>query len=65
MSDTHLQLEPHPIRGTESAWWYEDEKGICVVMECRDANGRLLADTLQATIPWRSLRGAVRRKDKP
>jgi len=58
MSDNHLQLSPHPIRGTKTAWWYEEENGLCIVVEPAQ-------DTKQITIPWASLRGALRRKDAP
>lgn len=64
MADKHLSLKPHAIRGTKSAWWYEESKGICLVQECRDVRGGLLADTRQVTIPWDSLRGALKRKDR-
>lgn len=58
MSNKDLKCEPHAIRGTETAWWYEEEEGVCVVVE-------LAQGTRQITIPWASLRGALKRKDKP
>lgn len=58
MSDTDLQRTPHPIRQTKTAWWYEDELGLYVVVEASRV-------TRQIFIPWASVRGALRRKDKP
>jgi len=64
MSNKHLQLTPHAIRGTVTAWWYEEEKGISVVQEFRDKNG-MLHITESILLPWTSIRGALKRKDKP
>lgn len=58
MSDKDLSMNPHKIRGMKTAWWYEEEKGICLVVEPHDT-------TQLITIPWDSLRFALKRKDKP
>ena len=55
MSD---QRKSHAIRGTKTAWWYEEAKGICVVAES-------VGPTQLIFIPWASLRGALKRKDRP
>ena len=61
MTDKHLKLTPtdfHPSRmssGETRAWWYEEPCGICIVV---DKVG-------QFTIPWRQIRNALKRKDKP
>lgn len=57
MSVNDLQPEPHKIRKRKDAWWYEEEKGLCIVVEPQDR-------TMTIEIPWASLRGALRRKDK-
>ena len=58
MSNQHLHRKPHAIRGTQTAWWYEDAKGIYVVVEAVPAIQCI-------TIPWAYLRGALKRKDRP
>ena len=61
MSNKDLLRTSHAIRDDKDAWWYEEEKGICLVVSdpSKDRN------TFQFTIPWRSLRAALKRKDKP
>jgi hypothetical protein len=58
MSNKDLKCEPHAIRGIKTAWWYEEDMGLCIVVEPAQV-------TQQITIPWASLRGALKRKDKP
>lgn len=58
MSEKHLKGTPHKIRGTETAWWYEEPKGLCLVVECPGSQG---AVTRQITIPWHAILGAVKR----
>lgn len=58
MADKDLQLDPHKIRGTDKAWWYEEETGICIVVEPN-------VTTQQIMIPWGALRSALKRKDQP
>lgn len=59
MSDKHLNLEPtmmyHPTvnGGADESWWYEEAKGIVVVV-----HGKM------ARIPWRQIRAALKRKDR-
>ena len=33
MSNKHLHIHPHDIKGTKRFWWYDDIKGITVVMQ--------------------------------
>jgi len=54
MSAKDLKRSPHLV--DDRAWWYEDIRGIVVVVE--SSKTRLL------TLPWRSLRAALKRKDK-
>jgi hypothetical protein len=57
MSTKHLQLKPHAIRDTKTAWWYEENKGIAVIVEPN-------SQYTHVNIPWESLRKALHRKDK-
>ena len=62
MANKHLKCSPHTINCY--SWWYEDNVGIIVVQECRERDTRLYVDTVMTTITWKSLRNALRRKDK-
>jgi len=53
-----LELKPHNINPIW--WWYEESGGICVV---HGVGGN--ASENMVNIPWRSIRAALRRKDKP
>lgn len=57
----HLNRNPHYV--DDHCWWYEDDKGINVVLE-REA----FAGTCQAAvirhIDWRTIRAALKRKDR-
>jgi len=61
MSDKHLLVDPHQI--DEFAWWYEEPKGISILIEVRKPNGEHLS-TEQRTLAWRSVEAALRRKKK-
>jgi len=63
MAKQHLSLSPHSIRGTKTAWWYEEDSGICVVQQHLEAGVHIA--TVSTVIPWNSLRSALQRKDKP
>lgn len=54
----HLQRKAHAVTGTTKAWWYEEGKGICLVIQPA-------VDTQQIVISWAALRGALKRKDQP
>lgn len=59
MADKHLERRPHHQRGEQDWWWYEEPQGIAVVVK-----GTSSACTRVVDIPWRSLRAALRRKDR-
>jgi len=63
MSDKDLHTSPHAVRGMPEAWWYEEPKGITVVVEFRDNAGDHLG-TKQVPIPWYMLRNALARKER-
>jgi len=65
MGNKHLNRYPHDLHGRNiaegfQAWWYEDDYGIWVYIS--DPNDNKFAR--QCTIPWKSLRAALARKDK-
>jgi len=64
MSDTHLLTASHKIRGTKRAWWYEESAGVCIVQEYWNIKEEYQG-TSSVMIPWRALRGALARKDRP
>ena len=57
MSDKHLNCNPHNIRNRPDAWWYEESKGINMVVEPQDR-------TTQIMIPWREIKNALARKER-
>ena len=57
MSDKHLSLKPHSIRNRSDTWWYEDPKGINIVVEPQHR-------TTDITIPWRAIKNALARKEQ-
>ena len=58
MANKHLKAESHQVIGRLDAWWYEEHRGISVVVE-QDAG-----ETKIINIPWKTLRSALRRKDQ-
>jgi hypothetical protein len=68
MSNKDLKLTPHQLtkevdqHGGET-WWYEEPGGICIVHEIYDQGVHERTDLIK--IPWRSIRAALQRKDKP
>lgn len=52
-----MRLSPQNVN--EDCWYYEEPKGICVVLHGETNQGCLIA-----TIPWKMLRGSLKRKDK-
>ena len=62
MGDENLRLAPHKAKDKNEGypcWWYEEPRGIEVVVSV--AAGKFS----NITIPWRSIREALARKDKP
>jgi len=61
MADKDLKRSSH--RNKDGWWWYEEPKGIAVMVPQNDRAGNHLRTT-EHVITWRSLRGALKRKDK-
>ena len=59
MSVEHLHRDSHAIKGRTDVWWYEERSGVCLVVTFQ---GGMHAKTI--TIPWRAIRGALKRLDK-
>ncbi len=61
MANKHLNQVPHDcnIGPREAWWWYELPGGIQIYHRGKDH------EVKHMLIPWASLRGALRRKDKP
>ena len=57
MSRKHLQNKSHHFKGRDDAWWYEENNGIHVVVERKEG-------TTIVHLPWRSIRSALKRKDR-
>lgn len=52
-----LKGNPHTIANRTDAWWYEEPHGISVVVEPGEK-------TKTIDIPWKSIRNALKRKDR-
>lgn len=61
MANEHLSLKPKTIHA--QAWWYETDGGIEIVHEIRTKGEYVRTETIK--IPWRSIRAALARKDRP
>ena len=63
MSKKHLSLKPKAARvkypEIAEAWWYEENGGIDIHIDPRQANRHI-----SLFIPWASIRAALKRKDK-
>lgn len=57
MSLKHLRGEPHHLRATDKAWWYESNGGMDIVVEASPK-------TEVIRILWSQIRKALARKDK-
>lgn len=61
----HLLRHPHnhekarDAKGEHWWWWYEEPSGMCIVVQFPG-----LPPIPSFTIPWRSIRAALRRKDQ-
>jgi hypothetical protein len=63
MAEKDLDCRPHHIRGhNDDSWWYEDPKGIVVVVWGYDIHGK--ATPKQRLIPWRSIKNALGRRER-
>jgi hypothetical protein len=61
MATEHLDKKPH-WAGLD-CWWYECNGGIEIHTDYRDTEGVRVGHSI-AKIQWRSLRAALKRKDK-
>jgi len=59
MANKHLSYQSHKVAGTDNIWWYEGPSGINLYV--RHSVGCIKG----YTIPWRTIRNALKRKDKP
>lgn len=55
------KLRLDPIRLSQTAWYYEEPQGICVVAEERE-EGRLIGVT-KTIIPWHKLKSSLARHE--
>lgn len=56
-----LSLKPQIV--SETAWYYEEGRGIAVIVEHRDVTGALVGDgPLTVRIPWSKLQASCLRK---
>ena len=62
MANKHLSLKHNQI--VDGCWWYEEEKGITVVVQHTDDNDSY-SHTQLYLIPWKHIRAALGRKDLP
>jgi hypothetical protein len=57
MANSDLKRDPHKI--DENTWWYEEPRGLEIILHDADMDSRRIS------IPWRAIRNALKRKDKP
>ena len=56
-----MTLRDDPTSISEHLWYYEEKKGITIVYEILDKNGKYMR-TDQFMIPWKKLLESVNRK---
>jgi len=56
---TRRSLEPQNI--SNMAWYYEEPKSLCVIVECRNSEGKTVSQTHQVDIPIRMIRESLSR----
>lgn len=61
MAMKDLKIEPHQTID-EDVWWYEENKGIELRIDCICPSGQ--RDHKVLLIPWYQIRAALARKDK-
>ena len=59
MASRHLSTKSHKVAGRHDVWWDEVNAGLFIYHQ---GKGGKVSEFL---IPWRSLRDALARKDKP
>jgi len=58
MANKDLLLTPQKIKGgKDEFWWYEEAKGISVIVPCK-------GETKMVLIPWSRIRASLKRKDR-
>ena len=58
MSNKDLRRNSHKVTGTNNVWWYEIPSGIHLLVRHNIGNIK------DYTIPWETIRNALKRKDK-
>ena len=57
MSYKHLRTKSHPVKGSGTSWWYENNDGIEIIVhpqpECQHIH-----------ISWKAIRAALAKKDR-
>ena len=56
-----MKFRADPMNVSEHLWYYEEKKGINIVYEILDENGKYMR-TDQFMIPWKKLLESVNRK---
>ena len=56
-----MKFRANPMNVSEHLWYYEEKKGITIVYEILDENGKYMR-TDQFMIPWKKLLESVNRK---
>lgn len=60
----NIDLKREPVNVDDNSWWYEEDKGIEIyVCHYKDDGTRKFKQTV-FTIPWQTIRAALKRKDK-
>ena len=55
------KLKKEPINIDKHTWYYEENKGICVVREVLDKDGNYI-QTEQFYLPWKKLMQSIENK---
>lgn len=63
MSNKDLSGKPHNIKSKGEMWWYEENAGIKIL--CNRNEGEENYPIVTGIISWRTIRAALKRKDKP
>ncbi len=62
MSNRDLSEKPHDTSNSD-VWWYEEPSGISVIISPKIIDS-LRKGAVEVHISWRSIRPALKRKDK-
>ena len=61
MADKDLLRTSHKVKATPNAWWYEESRGISVIVH-KDAITS--SGAAEINIPWSQLKSALSRKER-